>query len=910
MPTPDSTPCAKPPSRANSGMPPEAPDYLKAVRQVALDLASAATPKAMADVAAVALLAITGASAIVICLLAEGAATLSVLRPSKGADLDPRALASIPLDCELPVAIAVREDRTVQLESGVPPRHYPVDHAGQRSGPGLAVPIRASGRVLGGIGLDCAGPWPLTDAEVCCVETIALLCGQALERAELREEALRNRRLLEAEREAAGRASEHLRLAHQAAGIGTWEWDIAGGRVDWSPGYREIYGLGDVAEPSLEAGIAAVAEDDRPGVEAALRRCLDGSEDFHTEHRTRHPERGDRWIRGLGRLVRDADGEPMRLVGIVWDATEDRSTERALRVSEERHRALMASTPSILWVADPDGAFREAQPSWQERTDQTPEEYRGWGRIAVVHPADRDRVRRDWMAAIAERRVYETEERIWHARTRAYRWYRVRGVPIFHPDGSVREWVGTMEDVHDERLAAGALRESEMRFRSLVEANVLGVFTADEHRLLDANDCLLATLGYTREDIGAGLVTWERLAVPGNQELDARVVRQLRTVGNAVAHERTARRKDDTRVPVLFGAAVVRAEPALIVGYVVDMSGSRAAREALRASEERLRLAVDGAQLGTTHWDIPTGTFQWTGGSAAFFGFSPGETPSPREVLARIHPEDRPRVEARYRDLAAGAEDEGMEYRVVWPNGGVHWISARGRVYFDADGRPARYEGIMQNIDSRKQAEADIAALNERLTLGIQEIHHRIKNNLQFVLAMVGLSTRESDGSIPPESAQRIVSHVQTLARIHDALTHEARHDRFGETVSVSAVIETLLAMLEQTVGHALEREIADVPLSIRRLTSVALVVSELVSNAAKHARRGIRVRLASDGRAARLTVSDDGAGLPEGFAVSRHASTGLMIVERIVTYDLQGSLEFANAPGGGAIIIAAFPLG
>ncbi|MCC6728452.1 MAG: hypothetical protein IT208_03845 [Chthonomonadales bacterium] len=131
-------------------------------------------------------------------------------------------------------------------------------------------------------------------------------------------------------------------------------------------------------------------------------------------------------------------------------------------------------------------------------------------------------------------------------------------------------------------------------------------------------------------------------------------------------------------------------------------------------------------------------------------------------VAARLLRVQSPRSLVRRTDAHAG------------PHTGREAPLARGRVYFDADGRPARYEGITQSIDARKQAEMEIAALNERLTLGIQGIHHRLKNNLQFVLTMVGLSTRGRDGA-------------QALAPIASAYSRASSHARIASCRSCCA---------------------------------------------------------------------------------------------------------------------------
>jgi PAS domain S-box-containing protein len=756
-------------------------DYLHAIQVLTSALGPLTTIEAVADAIFAHILPVTQATGAILSLLNEDDTKLSLVRLVGHEGAVAPEWNCMPLTAAFPLAVAVRENRTLRYESRAA---FEVDYPDFASLPAategarLAFPLRLDNRVLGGIGLVYSQPREFADQEILFVETVGLLCSQALERARRHEEEQRFRQRLEAER-------ERLQLTHHAVGIGPWEWDVATNQVIWSPEYRAIYGLPMEGTPSFELGMAVVLEEDRDAVVQAIQSCLHGGNDFHTEHRIQHPTRGLRWVSALGKCLSDAQGRPVRLVGIVWDSTERHDAVDAMRQREERYRALVASTSSILWAADADGRFVQELPSWQARTGQTFDQYRGWGRLDAIHPDDRERVCAAWIQAITSRQVYRIEERVWNAEIQAYRWYAVCGVPVLNADGAVREWVGTMEDIHEQKLANLALSESE----------------------------------------------------------------------------------------------------------------------------ERLRAAVEGAGIGTSHWDIKNNSFQWTGQHAAFFGFSPDEHPTMEELLARVHPEDREEQIARFQGFLKGEVDEGTEYRVVWPDGSVHWIFSRGKVYFDADGQPDRYQGITQNIDARKHAEEEIAALNARLSLGMQEIHHRIKNNLQFITALLTMSIMDADGAIPIEDAQRIVAQIQALAKFHDALTREARQDRFGETVSVRAVLETLLGMLEATIGQSIEADIEEIPLSIPRLTALALVMNELLLNAAKYGRGSMQLRVRQDGAKGRLTVSDSGIGFPDGFSVSSHANMGLMLVEQMVTHDLRGALEFANRPEGGAQVTATFPL-
>ncbi len=136
-------------------------------------------------------------------------------------------------------------------------------------------------------------------------------------------------------------------------------------------------------------------------------------------------------------------------------------------------------------------------------------------------------------------------------------------------------------------------------------------------------------------------------------------------------------------------------------------------------------------------------------------------------------------------------------------------------------------------------------SLNMRLQQAMTETHHRVKNNLQLIAAMIDMRLMEGTPSISSHEIHRLGSYVRTLAGVHDILTQQAKADGEAHWLSAKQVLGTLLPMLQEGAGgRAIKFYIEDARLSARQGTSLALVTNELVSNALKHGKGMVEVTL------------------------------------------------------------------
>jgi two-component system, sensor histidine kinase PdtaS len=178
-----------------------------------------------------------------------------------------------------------------------------------------------------------------------------------------------------------------------------------------------------------------------------------------------------------------------------------------------------------------------------------------------------------------------------------------------------------------------------------------------------------------------------------------------------------------------------------------------------------------------------------------------------------------------------------------------------------------------------------------------QEIHHRVKNNLQTVASLLRLQARSADVIDPREALEHSVNRILAIAAVHELLT-----ERRDEDVELADLIDRLRAMLVQGVGGGkdVSAELEPVSLPGVRATALALVFAELLQNALEHGGDRVRVELARRNGDIVLAIADDGAGVPEEIA----SGTGLSIVRALVRDELHGTLDLRSGPGARAEVV------
>lgn len=275
-----------------------------------------------------------------------------------------------------------------------------------------------------------------------------------------------------------------------------------------------------------------------------------------------------------------------------------------------------------------------------------------------------------------------------------------------------------------------------------------------------------------------------------------------------------------------------------------------------------------------------------------------------------LHPEDRERTNRWWEQAIRQGSAASIEYRLRSTAGDYHWFLARVAPMRDARNNVTKWFGSCTDIDDLKRAEAEIAALNTRLHRAVYEASHRIKNHLQMLASTVDMHLMSGRQRISTDQLRQLSAQIRTIAAIHDTLTADTKADGTVTALSVKALLDKVLWMLQQTTGHGVLRFYAEeVLLPVNGGAALAMVVTELVMNAIKHGGAQAEVIFLIEGKQGILSVADSGSGFAADFDPKAAAHTGLELVASLTRTDLKGHVRYENREEGGALVTVTFPL-
>ena len=292
----------------------------------------------------------------------------------------------------------------------------------------------------------------------------------------------------------------------------------------------------------------------------------------------------------------------------------------------------------------------------------------------------------------------------------------------------------------------------------------------------------------------------------------------------------------------------------------------------------------------------------------------PNETRAHQDV---IHPDDLGLVVASLEEHLQHRSPYDVEYRVRTRSGELRWIESRGQALWNNSGEPYRMVGWIMDITERKHAEDKLRELNTSLERRaaelqasvkekeamLQEIHHRVKNNLQIISSLLSL---QSGYILDPQvlvQFRESQGRIRSMALIHEKLYQSERLTKVDLADYMQSLVSILMRTYAANANVKLELRLRPASVSIDTAVPVGLMLNELVTNALKYAfpseRLGqLLVELDTDGQGQIiLRVQDDGVGLKPDFQFEQASTLGLRLV-RMFAKQLRANVTLHSEPG------------
>lgn len=643
------------------------------------------------------------------------------------------------------------------------------------------------------------------------------------------------------------------------------------------------------------------------------------------EHQMLSEPHGLDWLAHLGRVATTGEpqrielGEPIgnrqyevelfrigepdaRQVGVLLrDVSDRRQMETALSESDARIQLAMGATRMATWEWLPVEDRVTVSDSFASLYGLPAIRGAEQG-FALVVPEDRAHHFAKVRRIAADGGSYTSEFRIRRPDGGGVVWLEERAEAQCDADGRVARVIGITFDVTERKLAEAALRDSQMRLRQFGEASqdVLWIRDAEKMQWEYLTPAFETIYGLPLAEAlsGDNYRSWLELVVPEDRPRATDAMRRVRTGQHVTFEYRVKRPRDgavrwlrNTDFPITDAAGKV----VLIGGIGEDVTDAKLNQERLERSEERLRSAAEVGRLGLWDWDVRTGEVHWSDEHFRMEGYAVGEvSPSYETWTQRIHPEDRAATEEALRHAMAAKAEYVREFRVVHPDGSVHWLAGRGRFFYDDDGAPVRMIGAM--VDTTDQR-----VLQQRLELLVAELQHRTRNLIAVVRSVADKTIRRADNLA--HFRESFCDRLDALARVQGLLSRLDEYERVSFDELIRSELDAAGA-IDDAAGRVTLEGPDGVRLRSSTVQTLAMALHELMTNAAKYgalSQAGGHLAIAwsvkdraEDGRPwLHIDWRESGVTMPATELAPRGTGQGRELIERALPYQLKAETGY-----------------
>jgi PAS domain S-box-containing protein len=751
----------------------------------------------------------------------------------------------------------------------------------------------------------------------------------ARQRAEVRQRELETEIRRREQVEAALRdQEERVRLAVEAANIGTWDFNPVTGEQEWSSRAKIMFGLSPDADLSNVSFRDRVHPEDREQVNQAIQRAFDPNGDggYEIDCRLVWPDNTVHWFIAKGQATFEGEKpsrRATRFVGTVIDITERKQAEQLLREAEDKFRRLATQAPVGIFQTDSQGRCVFVNDLWSSIAGVSAEHALGDGWARFVHPEDRQKIVEEWQEATRHGRNLIKEFRFLNQET-GVRWVIVSATTMLDIAGSVSGYVGTIVDVTERKAIEEVVRASESRLKAMMDNTSAVIYLKDaEGRYLMINRRFEELFNITQQQI-AGKTDADIFPDDVVAQLQIND-RQVRGTGQALEFEEVVPHSDGphTYVSVKFPITDANGTVLAIGGISTDITDRKAVEDVIRDSETRLRGILNNTPAVISLKDLYGRYVLVNRGWEELFGVTNEEIVglTNEELLsATLSPHMSRRIADQFLtiDRHVIQAGEAIEFEDPMPLGDDQRVFATIKFPIkDAHSKVTGIGGISIDITERRRASDLLAAEQAMLRHTVEfqdqerelvsyEIHDGLVQYATGALMQLEGIRHQLESEADAAQIERVVQVLRTAVAEGRRLVNGIRTPVIDDW-GVVAAIEQLIGEPEQSnlqiqfiKGQALGR------LAPRLEETLYRITQEAITNIRKHSQsKRVQIELARRGDRIRLEIRDWGIGfVPSNKSVGTHGLSGIRNRTRIAG----GQCTIKSAPGEGTTIEVDLP--
>ncbi|HIA37425.1 MAG TPA: PAS domain S-box protein [Flavobacteriales bacterium] len=631
---------------------------------------------------------------------------------------------------------------------------------------------------------------------------------------------------------------------------------------------------------------------------------------------------GDRvWVSVSGNPLFDDHKKFLGTINMVTDISEQKNNEAVLESSEKQFSELFENAHDLIQSINQDGKIRYVNKAWLETLEYNNEEAKNLMIWDIIHPDSLEHCMEVFSKVMNGENVKNIETAFVSKNDKKIE--VVGNVTVRNLNNGDTATQGIFHDVTENRRANASLQESEEKYRLLIEKMNEGIIRIDvNEKILFANNRFCQMLGYGLDEI-LGRNIMELLKLDTSSEAIIKSALLLRKKGKPSSYQIKAKKKSGNEIWISINGSPLHKDGKNIgsMGIVMDITKEVLSRKALIDSEINLKQAQEIGHLGSYEWNLITNELKWNEQMFNIYGVEKNVIPTLAMVASLTHPEDIKEMEKVINDSINGNVKQSYEYRILRKDKQLRYAIARSKLFVGLDNKPYKIIGTIQDITEQKLAEIKFIELNESLEKRVidrtkqlenanneiksllQEMHHRVKNNLQIVASLLNIEANAVDNDYIYEAFKESQDRIQTMAFIHESLY-------LNESMSEISVRKYLMPLVKDRIranantGNQikLEGEFPDISFKIEKMLPLGLLLNELLTNSLKHAfpnkKKGkIKVSIQQQGKSYLLIYKDNGIGFNLNKIPKNSKSVGLILINSFIM-QFEGKLKKINVPG------------